>query len=128
MPAKYIAIKWHKIVFFLRDLNLFRQDIKKICLLISMSAKPQQWPKNRRLSPLVTNFGKKLLPLHRRRFKSLFVYFFALIFFTLTQQRFFFCKFFAKGLKSEGERLKVKFSFLEIVKIGRGQQNYRPCR
>jgi hypothetical protein len=38
-----------------------------------------------------------------------------------------FCKFFAKGLKSEGERLKVKFSSLEMVKIGRGQQNYRRC-
>jgi hypothetical protein len=50
----------------------------------SISAKPQQWPKNRRLSPLLANFGKKLLPLHRRQFKSLFFYFFALIFFTLT--------------------------------------------
>jgi hypothetical protein len=39
-----------------------------------------------------------------------------------------FCKFFAKGLKSEGERLKVKFSSLEMVKIGKGQQNYRRCR
>jgi hypothetical protein len=48
-----------------------------------ISAKPQQRPKNRRLSPLLTNFGKKLLPLHRRRFKAFF-YFFALIYFTLT--------------------------------------------
>jgi hypothetical protein len=39
-----------------------------------------------------------------------------------------FCKFFAKGLKSEGERLKVKFWSSKIVKIGRGQQNYRRCR
>jgi hypothetical protein len=39
-----------------------------------------------------------------------------------------FCKFFAKGLKSEGERLKVKFWSSEIVKIGRGQHNYRRCR
>jgi len=39
-----------------------------------------------------------------------------------------FCKFFAKGLKSEGEKLKVKFLSLEMVKIGRGQQNYRRCR
>jgi hypothetical protein len=36
-----------------------------------------------------------------------------------------FCKFFAKGLKSEGERLKVKFWSSEMVKIDRGQQNYR---
>jgi hypothetical protein len=39
-----------------------------------------------------------------------------------------FCKFFAKGLKSEGERLKVEFWSSEMVKIGRGQQNYRRCR
>jgi hypothetical protein len=52
-----------------------------------------------------------------------------------------FCKFFAKGLKSEGERLKVKFWSSEsegerlkvkfwsseMVKIGRGQHNYRHC-
>jgi hypothetical protein len=50
----------------------------------SISAKPLQRPKNRQLSPLLTNFGKKLLPLHRRRFKGLFYIFFALIFFTLT--------------------------------------------
>jgi hypothetical protein len=28
-----------------------------------------------------------------------------------------FCKFFAKGLRSEGERLKVKVSSLEMVKL-----------
>ncbi len=39
-----------------------------------------------------------------------------------------FCKFFAKGLKSEGERLKVKFWSSEIVKVSRGQHNYRRCR
>jgi hypothetical protein len=38
----------------------------------SISAKPQQRPKNGQLSPLLTNFGKKLLPLYRRQFKSLF--------------------------------------------------------
>jgi hypothetical protein len=51
----------------------------------SISAKPQQQSKNRRLLPLLTNFGKKLLPLHRKPFKSLFFYFFALIFFPWTQ-------------------------------------------
>ncbi len=50
----------------------------------SIFAKPRWWPKNHRLSPLLTNFGKKSLSLHRRWFKSLFIYFFALIFFTLT--------------------------------------------
>jgi hypothetical protein len=49
----------------------------------SISAKPQQRPKNHRLLPLLTYFGKKLLPLQRRQFKSLFFYFFALIFFLL---------------------------------------------
>ncbi len=38
-----------------------------------------------------------------------------------------FCKSFAKGLKSEGERLKVEFWSSEMVKIGRGQQNYPRC-
>ncbi len=36
----------------------------------SISAKPQQRPKNRWLSPLFTNFSKKSLPLHCRPFKS----------------------------------------------------------
>jgi hypothetical protein len=39
-----------------------------------------------------------------------------------------FCNFFAKGLKSEGERLKVKFWSSEKVTIGRGQHNNRRCR
>ncbi len=38
----------------------------------SISAKPQQRSKNRRLLPLLTNFGKKLLPLQCRWFKRLF--------------------------------------------------------
>jgi hypothetical protein len=49
----------------------------------SISAKPQQQQKNRRLLPLLTNFCKKSLPLHRRRFKSLFS-FFCFDFFQLT--------------------------------------------
>jgi hypothetical protein len=39
---------------------------------LTRSAKPQQRPKNHRLSPLLTNFGKKLSPLYCRRFKSIF--------------------------------------------------------
>jgi hypothetical protein len=62
----------------------------------SISAKPQQRPKNRRLLPLLTNFGCRFIA-----------------------GDFSFCKFFAKGLKSEGERLKVKFWSSEMVKIGR---------
>jgi hypothetical protein len=76
----------------------------------------------------LTNFGKKSLPLHSRRFKSLFFNFFALIFVPLTLATFLFLQVFAKGLKSEGERLKVKFLSSEMVKIGRGQHNYRRFR
>jgi hypothetical protein len=50
----------------------------------SISAKPQQRPKNRQLLPLLTNLGKQSLPLQSRQFKSLFLNFFALIFFPLT--------------------------------------------
>ncbi len=94
----------------------------------SISAKPQQRTKNHRLSSLLTKFSKKLLPLHRRQLKSLFFYFFGFDFLHLGPSNdFCFCKFFAKGLKSEGERLKVKFWSSEVVKIGRGQHNYRRC-
>jgi hypothetical protein len=55
-------------------LNLFRQDIKKIFLLIAFQKSLNSGQKTRRLSPLSTNFGKKSLPLHR----------FSLIVFTLT--------------------------------------------
>jgi hypothetical protein len=41
----------------------------------SISAKPQQRQKNRKLVPLLTNFGKKILPLYCRRFNSLFLFF-----------------------------------------------------
>jgi hypothetical protein len=50
----------------------------------NIAAKSQQQLKNHRLSPLLTNFGIKWLPLHCRPFKSLIFYFIALIFFTLT--------------------------------------------
>jgi hypothetical protein len=49
----------------------------------SISAQPQQRPKICRLSPLLTNFCKKLLLLHGRQFKSHVFFFFALIFFKL---------------------------------------------
>jgi hypothetical protein len=94
----------------------------------SIEAKPQKWPKNCRLSPLLTSFGEKLLPPHCRRFKNLFsIFCFDFLHIDLSNN-FCFRKFFAKGLKSEGERLKVKFWSSEMVKIGRGQHNYRRCR
>jgi len=91
----------------------------------SIALKPQQRPKNHRLLPILTNFGKKLLPLHRWRFKRLFFCFDCLP--IDPSNNFCFYKFFANGLKSEGERLKVKFWSSEMVKIGRGQHNYRRC-
>ncbi len=110
------------------DLNLFRQDIKKICLLIafqqSLSSSQKTADFRRYWQILVKNccryIAGDLKP---------FIYFFCFDFLHIDPSNdFCFCKFFAKGLKSEGERLKVKFSFLEMVKIGRGQQNYRRCR
>jgi hypothetical protein len=76
----------------------------------------------------LTNFGKKSLPLHRRRFKSLFSYFFALIFFPLTQATIFVSASFFPKVSKVKERLKFKFWSSEMVKIGRGQHNYRRCR
>jgi hypothetical protein len=49
-------------------LNLFRQDIKKIFLLKAF----QQSLNSGQKTAEKPNFGKKLLPLHRSRFKSLF--------------------------------------------------------
>jgi hypothetical protein len=78
----------------------------------------------------LTNFAKKLLPLHRGGFESLFSIFFALIFFTLTlATSFVSASFLPKVSKlSEGERLKDKFWSSEMVKIDRGQHNYCRCR
>jgi hypothetical protein len=94
----------------------------------SIALKHQHRPKNRRLSPLLTNFGKKMLPLHCRQFRSLLSIFRFDFLHIDPSNDFCLCMFFANGLKSEGEKLKVKFSSFEMVKIGRGQQNYRRCR
>jgi hypothetical protein len=48
-----------------------------------------------------------------------------LIFFTLTLATIFVS---ASFLPKVSKRLKVEFWSLEMVKIGRGQQNYRRCR
>jgi hypothetical protein len=109
------------------DLNLFRQDIKKICILIAFLAKPQQRTKNRRLSPLLTNFGKNCCRFIEGDLKAFFLFFFFDFLHIGPSNDFCFCKFFAKGLKSEGERLKVKFWSSEMVNIDRGQHNYCLC-
>jgi hypothetical protein len=102
-------------------LNLFRQDIKKIFLLKAF----QQSLNRGQKTAEKPNFGKKLLLLQRSRLKSLFLNFFALIFFTLTLATIFVS---ASFLPKVSKRLKVEFWSLEMVKIGRGQQNYRRCR
>ncbi len=126
-----ITLKWHKncIFFWKIDLNLFRQDIKKICLLIAFQQSLSSGQKT-------ADFRRywQILVKHPCRYiagdlKVFYLFFFCFDFLHIDPSNdFCFCKFFAKGLKSEGERLKVKFSSLEMVKIGRGQQNCRRCR
>ncbi len=109
-------------------LNLFRQDIKKIYLLIAFQQSLNSGQKN-------TDFRRywQMLVKNRCRFtagdlKAFFLFFCFDFLHIGPSNNFWFCKFFAKGLKSEGERLKVKFWSSEMEKIGRGQQNYRCCR
>ncbi len=90
-------------------LNLFRQDIKKVFLLIAFQQS--------------LNSGQKTA--YFRRYWQILVK--NCCRFTAGDLKAFFL-FFAKGLKSEGERLKVEFWSSEMLEIGRGQQNYRCCR
>jgi hypothetical protein len=110
------------------DLNLFRQNIKKIFLLIAFQQNISSGKKKRQILPLLTNFGKNCCRFIAGDVKAFFL-FFCFDFLPIDPSNdFCFCKFFAKGFKSEGERLKVKFWSSEMVKIGRGQHNYRLCR
>ncbi len=109
-------------------LNLFRQDIKKIILLIAFQ---QSLNSGQKTADLRCNW--QILVKNGCRFTAgdlkAFFQFFCFDFLHIDpSNNFCFCKYFAKGLKSEGERLKVKFGSSEMVKIGRGQQNYRRCR
>jgi hypothetical protein len=101
------------------DLNLFRQDINKICLLIAFFSKASAAAKK------TADFRRYLQILVKSRCRYIagnlkaFYLFFCFDFLQIDSSNdFCFCKFFAKGLKSEGEKLKVKFSSLEMVKIG----------
>ncbi len=109
-------------------LNLFRQDIKKIFLL-------KAFQQSLNSSQKTADFRRfwQILFKNRCRFiagdlKKIFQFFCFYFLHIDPSNNFCFCKFFAKGLKSEGERLKVEFWSSELVKIGRGQQNYRRCR
>ncbi len=95
----------------------------------SISAKPQQRPKNRRLLPLLTNLVNNHCQFIAGDLKAFSFQFFCFDFLPMDPSNdFCFLQSFAIGLKSEGERMKVKFWSSEMVKIGRGQQNYRRCR
>jgi hypothetical protein len=76
----------------------------------------------------MTNFGKNHCRFIAGDLKAFFLFFFFDFLHIDPSNDFCFCKFFSKGLKSEGERLKVKFWSSEMVKIGRGQHNYCRCR
>ncbi len=109
-------------------LNLVRQDIKKIFLLIAFQQSLNSGQKT-------ADFRRywQILAKNRCRFtagdlKDFFLFFCFDFLHTDLSNDFCFCKFFAKGLKDEGERLNAKFWSSEMVKIGRGQQNYRRCR
>ncbi len=109
-------------------LNLIRQDIKKIFLHIAFQQSLNSGQKT-------TNFRRnwQILVKNHCRFtagdlKAFFLLFCFDFLHIDPSNNFWFFRLFAKGLKSEGERLKVKFWSSEMVKIGRGQQNYRRCR
>jgi hypothetical protein len=98
------------------DLNLFRQDIKKIFLLkafqqsLSRGQKTADFRRYRQI--LVKNCCRYIAG----DLKAFYLFFCFAFLHIDPSNDFCFCKFFAKGLKSEGERLKVKFSSLEMVK------------
>jgi hypothetical protein len=100
-----------------KGINILRQMPNSHCT----TGKPQWRPKNHRLSPFLTNFGKKLSLFHHWEFQSSVYILFASIVFTLTLPTIFYQnKFTVRSSRSEGERLKAKFWPLEIKKSGRG--------
>jgi hypothetical protein len=101
-------------------LNLFRQDIKKKFLLKAF----QQSLNSGQKTAEKPNFGKNRCRFTAAHLKAFFN-FSALIFFTLTLATIFVS---ASFLPKVSKRLKVEFWSSEMVKIGRGQQNYRRFR
>ena len=98
-------------------LNLFRQDIKKKFLLKAF----QQSLNSSQKTAEKPNLGKKSLPLTAAHLKAFFQ-FFCFDFLQIDpSNNFCFCKFFANGLKSEGEKLKVK-----LVKNWQGSAKLSP--
>ncbi len=109
------------------DLNLFTQDITKICLLIAFQQSLSSGQKTANFHRYWQILVKNLCHFMAGNLKAFFS-FFLLCFSSHWPNNFCLCKFFAKGLESEGKRLKVKFWSSEMIKIGRGQHNYHRCR
>ncbi len=105
------------------DINLFRQDIKKICLLIAFQQNLSSGQKTADFHHYWQILVKNCCPFIAGDLKALFLFFFFEFLHIDRSNDFCFCKLFAKGLKSE-----VKFWSSEMVKIGRGQHNYSRIR
>jgi hypothetical protein len=100
------------------DRHLFRQDIKKICLLIELQQSLSSSQKTADFRRYWQILIKKLLPLHRRQLKSLFFYFFALIFITLTQATIFVSASFLPKVSKVKERgWKLNFGLRKFLKL-----------
>ncbi len=97
------------------DLNLFRQDIKKICLLIAFKQSLSSSQKTADFCRYWQILVKNLCPYISGDLKTFYLFFCFDFLYIVPSNDFCFCKFFAKGLKSEGEKLKVKFLSLEMV-------------
>jgi hypothetical protein len=125
-----IAIKGHKncIFFGKMYLNLFKQAIKKIFSLKAFQQSLNSGQKTADFRRYWQILVKNRCSFTAGDLKAFFQFFCFDCLHIDPSNNFCFCKFFAKGLKSEGERLKVKFWSSEKVKIGRGQQNYHRSR
>jgi hypothetical protein len=108
------------------DLNLFRQDIKKICLLIAFQqslSSSQKTADFRRYRQILVKNCCRYIAGDLKAFYLFFCFDFLHI---EPSNDFCFCKFFAKDLKSEGERLKVKFFVFGKGKNWQGSAKLSP--
>jgi hypothetical protein len=106
------------------DLKLFSQDIKKIWLLIAFQQSLSSGQKTADFLRYWQILEKNCCRFITGNLKAFFLYF-CFDFLHIDPSNDFVS---ASFLPSEGERLKVKFWSLEMVKIGRGQHIYHRCR
>ncbi len=107
-------------------LNLFRQDIKKIFLLIAFQQSLNSGPKTADFCRYWQILVKNCCCFTAGDLKAFFLFF---CFYSLPidpSNNFCFCKFFAKGLKSEGERLKVNIFVFGNGKNWQGSAKLSP--